>query len=203
MGCPPSCPLHPGTAASGTTALEGPAEPPSPAPAGRGALKLGCSRDMGCRRKLGCGMELGCRRKLGCRREPECRMDLGCRRDPGCRQHPGCRRLPGAEAAAAKRVSCGAQHPLERGRWEPVTPRGPRPRSHRELCPEQRRGHVGVPTAPARTGVRSPQAPFGEETAILLRVWFGIFCGVAMTTVPVTSSCYLPPSGGCIIVPSE
>lgn len=33
----------------------------------------------------------------------------------------------------------------------------------------------------------------------LLLVWFGIFCGVAMTTVLVTSSCYLSLSVGCTI----
>lgn len=55
MGCSPSCPLHPGTVASGTTALEGPAEPPSPAPAGRGALKPGAARTWGAGGSCGVG----------------------------------------------------------------------------------------------------------------------------------------------------
>lgn len=58
--------------------------------------------------------------------------------------HPARQEGPGAEAAAAERGSCGAEHPLERGRWEPVPAWGPRP--HREPGPEQRRRHAGVPT---------------------------------------------------------
>lgn len=112
--------------------------------------------------------------------------------------------LPRRGSCSYKCASCGCCGPCFLSKGEggrPAAPRGLQPRSGRALLPENGLGPLRTPAVPphcpsAPTPLGSPA---GEEAAALLLVWFGIFCSVAMTTVPVTSSGCLSPPVGCII----